>query len=99
MNIQMSTTIITKKFIDFLKHNNIYDTFMHEAGLSDEYTIFMYINKCRKNKVEDSRFVDYAFSWDDTSNGIKFWSKINDSWYDMLHKIDKDTFNNLKSIW
>lgn len=97
MDIKLPKNVIKIKFIDFLKDNGVYKKFMNEAALNTDADLVDYISDY--NKIEYSRFIDCAFSWDDTADGIAFWSRIHDLWNDTLFKINKDMTKNLKSIW
>ena len=69
-----------KKLIRFLKQNNAYETYMfnfkaHKSALSfKDYT----------ERVTLSSFINGAFTWDDTSEGRRYWYNLHKKWHEEI---------------
>lgn len=65
-----------KRFIEFLERNNAWENF--ERAFRDQgRDVESYKENCKV--LEDSE-ISYAFIWDYTKEGYKYWSNLNDLW-------------------
>ena len=65
-----------EKFIKFLKKNNAWENF--ERAFKDQRRdVEVYKNDCKTPK---NLQLSYAFTWNFTKEGYKYWSNLNDLW-------------------
>lgn len=65
-----------KKFIEFLERNNAWENF--ERNFIEQGTgVKNYKRNC---KVLEGSEISYAFTWDKTKEGYKYWKNLNDLW-------------------
>lgn len=65
-----------KKFIEFLERNNAWENF--ERNFIEQGTDVK--NYKRNCKVSEGSEISYAFIWDKTKEGYKYWKNLNDLW-------------------
>lgn len=81
-------------FIQFLKDNDAYEEYVYNFNKREKFR-----NKaCPKNqffsKKEPKEYILFAFTWDSTSEGLRFWNEIDIKWMDYLANINNNYGNN-----
>ena len=71
---------IKQLFIYFLKQNNAYETFMFYFNIREDFRNRACPKICFFSKIEYTRYIDKAFTWDKTNKGWEYWSELNQKW-------------------
>lgn len=81
---------IIRAFVIFLKEKDVYEKYkdnLFSQRLPKIYTfhnVFEIKNYFFKHN-EPNNFIESAFTWAYTKEGVTFWSKINDEWLKLLN--------------
>ena len=80
-------------FIQFLKDNDAYEEYVYNFNKREKFR-----NKaCPKNqffsKKEPKEYILFAFTWDSTSEGLRFWNEIDIKWMHYLDSINNNYGN------
>lgn len=79
---ELMKNLMKKKFIKFLKENNVYERFMYNFEHREErFYKYQKINfKTYFNGTHERCLLFSAFDWDSTSEGLRFWDEIDTKW-------------------
>jgi len=64
-----------EKFIKFLKREKVYKKFF----------VNLFVPECFVRQLKPC-FYFHVFLWDDSPEGLEFWSDLNKKWIDFLNK-------------
>ena len=82
---ETKSPLTDKKFVKFLKDNNIHDKFINNLSLAitnnDElYKVFWQSIETFCDDLKRYKYISHAFSWDLTPEGSNFWGNWNGHW-------------------
>jgi len=78
---------IYKRFIEFLKNNDIYDEYFNKLNkIGDYYNTGLYQGENFFLDIEPYNWLYKAFSW---AGDFDKWDELDIKWCDILDKIDK----------
>lgn len=72
--------------INFLKHKRVYKKFIRNMGNDTIPEIIISVEQAGKQGIQSTP-IQAAFVWGKTSEGVKFWGKINNEWIELNTKI------------
>ena len=75
-----------EKFYNFLDTHDIVEKFKNELYIQNKITIDKYLK--RYVKSFNYEIINYAFTWDNTSDGKSYWSDIDNEWHVYLDKLN-----------
>ena len=82
----------TQLFLRFLKQNNIFHLFVHNAHNVNEKDYHYNLNDI--DNISPTSFIMHAFMWCKTKEGEMFWRDINIKWIKyIMEKINNENVN------
>lgn len=89
----MKNKYILKQFITFLKKHGVYDEYMYQLYIGEQYR-FSYNKKLvnpisfivEKIKHNPHELIADAFDWKKTKYSISVWWVLNNEWFEYLKK-------------
>jgi len=75
-------------FIQFLKDNAIYDTYMHNIEIENQrwYDIEKYKLLSRLQKHKSKEWILCAFNWEKQKEGFDAWNNLNEKWINITEQ-------------
>lgn len=78
-------------FFILLKKFNVVDEYLEALALNDDYAYSEEFFE--STSIED--WFDYAFTWDETEQGHRFWDNMNDRWQNIIDHFNLRENNNV----
>lgn len=79
-----------EKFIKFLEDNNAWKNFERNF-IEQKRDVRRYKRDC---KTFEGSHLSFAFTWSETKEGSKYWSRLNDKWKQKSTPLKKQLLSN-----
>jgi hypothetical protein len=80
------------QFINFLKDNDAFNSFVYELGVQKSLKFYSYLSKFIKKNETLLNAIDCAFTWSDTKEGFEHWCSLSEDWDSFCH-YEEVTYN------